>query len=450
MNPFPFARRLAVIAAACTVTACGGADDDRAPTAAAGTAATDGTTIDAALKAQVDARLSAVASALAADGIAVDDATSNEAPSSASQRQQANKRKGRFPGVSQVNLVANRAEYEPQIVEPDLVNPWGIAIRPAGSGGHWWLGASGTGKSIQYVGDVAGTPLFQDELKIVHTGGPVTGVSFNHGTQFEITQPHANGPITAPTKFFFANLSGTVTGWTERARAGGGFDHPADSVVVVDGTAKRSAFFGVTVTPDAQRMLAADFGAQPDVRIYDGRFAEVGTLANPFRRDEPGPFEAFNVQTIDQRVFAMYGRHVPPGTTPLPAEGRLAEFDNLGKVIAAWHGRGKLFYPWGVAKAPDNFGLYSGCLLVGNFGDGTIVAFHPTWRVALDYVRDQHGRRVVNEGLWGLQFGNGASLGESNHLYLAAGVNQEKDGLFAKLVANPDTPPKLQQLSLCR
>jgi uncharacterized protein (TIGR03118 family) len=247
-------------------------------------------------------------------------------------------------------------------------------------------------------------------------------------------------------------------------------------VVVVDGTAKRSAFFGVTVTPDAQRMLAADFGAQPDVRIDDGRFAEVGALANPFRRDEPGPaaahgrseaaaapprgaasaserggsFEAFNVQTIDQRVFAMYGRHVPPDTKPLPAEGRLAEFDHHGKVIAAWHGRGKLFYPWGVAKAPDNFGLYSGCLLVGNFGDGTIVAFHPKWRVALDYVRDQHGRRVVNEALWGLQFGNGASLGESNHLYLAAGVNQEKDGLFAKLVANPDTPPKLRQLSLCR
>lgn len=35
-------------------------------------------------------------------------------------------------------------------------------------------------------------------------------------------------------------------------------------------------------------------------------------------------------------------------------------------------------------------------------------------------------------------FGNGASLGEKNHLYFAAGPNDETDGIFGKLKVNTD------------
>lgn len=359
-----------------------------------------------------------------------------------------------FPGVVQDNLVASKAGYGAPIIEPELKNPWGIAIRPAGKGGHFWLGAAGTGKSVQYVGDVGGTPLFQDALAIVETGGAVSGVAFNPGSGFVITQAHANGPITAPTKFFFANLTGTITAWTERVRPGGGFDHPLDSAVVVDGTARGSSFIGVTVTPDNQRMLAADFGADAQLRVFDATFTEQAPLPNPFRPasgKQPGGFEAFNVQTLGSSVFVGYGRQVPPDPTqPPPAEGRLAEFDNSGKLVARWFGRGFLNYPWGIAPAPKDFGLYAGCMLVGNFGDGTVVAFHPRLRVALDYVRDAAGKKVVIEGLWGLQFGNGESLGEANHLYFAAGVEKETEGLFGKLRANPNTLPALSGLSICQ
>ena len=359
-----------------------------------------------------------------------------------------------FPGVVQKNLVASKAGYGAPLIEPALKNPWGIAIRPAGNGGHFWLGAAGTGLSVQYVGDVGGTPLFQDELTLVETGGAVSGVAFNPGTGFVITQAHANGPITAPTKFFFANLTGTVTAWTERARPGGGFDHPLDSAVVVDGTARGSSFIGVTVTPDKQRMLAADFGADAQLRVFDAQFAEQAPLANPFRPaagKQPGGFEAFNVQTLGSSVFVTYGRQVPPDPSkPPPAEGRMAEFNAQGQLVARWFGRGFLNYPWGLAQAPKDFGLYAGCMLVGNFGDGTVVAFHPRLRVALDYVRDASGKKVVIDGLWGLQYGNGASLGEANHLYFAAGPEKETEGLFGKLQANPNTLPALSGLSICQ
>ena len=134
-------------------------------------------------------------------------------------RAEANKRT-LHPGVKQTNLVANKPEFDAQILEPNLRNAWGIAIRPAGFGGHFWIPAERTGQSIQYVGDVNGRPLFQDELTVVDTGGPPTGVVFNAGKQFVITQSHPNGPITNAAKFLFANASGTITAWTERQDRG--------------------------------------------------------------------------------------------------------------------------------------------------------------------------------------------------------------------------------------
>ncbi len=56
--------------------------------------------------------------------------------------------------------------------------------------------------------------------------------------------------------------------------------------------------------------------------------------------------------------------------------------------------------PWGVAFAPEGFGEYSGKLLVGNFGDGTIVAFDPATHAAIDYLRDAQGQSIPIEGLW--------------------------------------------------
>ena len=445
----------AMAAAAALLAACGGGGNDAPPTSGNDTprvGANDLDAADPATLAQVAAIMASADTSTRALGFT---AASDSTPGAqAPQSRSGTASPGLFPGVSQTNLVANKPEFGAQFVEPDLKNPWGIAIRPAGLGGHFWFAAQGAGKSIQYVGDVGGTPLFQDALKVVDTRGPATGVVFNPGTQFTITQPHANGAITNAAKFMFANASGTITAWTERARAQGGFDHPADAVTVVDGRARHSSFLGVAVAPGADRLFAADFGADAALRVYDGAFVEQGALRNPFQPDgqkQAGGFEAFNVQTIDQGVYAMYGRHVAPDPAKAPpAEGRLAEFDGNGQLIATWRGRGYLNYPWGVAKAPNNFGLYSGCLLVGNFGDGTVVAFHPRYKVALDYVRDDHGQRVVIDGLWGLQFGNGASLGEANQMYFASGPHKEADGLIGKLAANPRTLPYLGGVSLCR
>ena len=81
--------------------------------------------------------------------------------------------------------------------------------------------------------------------------------------------------------------------------------------------------------------------------------------------------------------------------------------------------------PWGIAKADPNFGAYGGDLLVGNFGDGRINAFHEnadgTWTPS-GTLKGLDGQPLSIGGLWAIQFGSGAANnGQRNHLYFTAG-----------------------------
>lgn len=68
----------------------------------------------------------------------------------------------------QTNLVSSHAKYNPTaMVDENLVNPWGIALRPPGAGGHFLTSNAGTGTTTTYIGDVPGLQLYQDGLKVV-------------------------------------------------------------------------------------------------------------------------------------------------------------------------------------------------------------------------------------------------------------------------------------------
>ncbi|MEM7061659.1 MAG: TIGR03118 family protein [Cyanobacteria bacterium P01_B01_bin.77] len=357
-------------------------------------------------------------------------------------------------GYVVTNLAANDAQYDPLLLDPYLSLGWGIAIRPAGLGGHFWLSASGTGTSTEYVGDVGGVPIYQDSLKLVEVtptannifgiSGP-TGQVFNGSSDFVITQEHPNGDITAPSKFIFVATDGGVSGWTERRNPDGTVDRPLVSEVVVDKLFD-SIYYGVAITnfESDNRLYLADFGATPDIEVYDGSFNEITSdfaFTNPFA-DEG--YAEYNIQLIDDSLLVAYAAPNPeiPGDEIVEEGlGGIAEFDLDGNLISTWDGSGLLDAPWGFVTAPDNFGEYSNMLLVSNFGDGTIVAFDPETRTAVDYLRDGNGDAIVIDGLWGLTFGNGGSLGETNDLYFAAGNDLGEnggDGVFGKVEVATD------------
>lgn len=238
----------------------------------------------------------------------------------------------------QTNLVANLPKYAPQILDTRLVNAWGIAIRPAGAGGHFWV--TGSGISFEYVGDVNGKPLAVDDLDVI--GLPASGenigaanaVVFNGGKNFVITQEHANGAISNSAKFIFVSDNGVLSAWTERKRADGGFDRPTQAVTVLDYGDKGSAFFGLAISPAEDKLYVVDFGVNPlpTIRLFDASFQEealAGRFANPFISAsgfKVGDLVPFNIQTLayagKTSVFVTY-----VNTTEDP--------ENKGQLLAA-------------------------------------------------------------------------------------------------------------------
>jgi uncharacterized protein (TIGR03118 family) len=127
---------------------------------------------------------------------------------------------------------------------------------------------------------------------------------------------------------------------------------------------------------------------------------------------------------------------------PEPGHGVVGVFDLEGRFlrnIAVGTDRGGPFWqlnaPWGFAIAPEDFGPFSGALLVGNFGDGAINAFHPRTDEFLGQLPDPTGHPLKIDGLWALGEGNGARAGSGDKLYFSAGPNNEADGLFGYIKA---------------
>lgn len=374
----------------------------------------------------------------------------------------------------ETRFVANHEKYKAQQKDEKLINAWGIAIRPAGAGGHFWV----TGKDIsfEYVGDVQNSPdpalrtLHRDDLAYVKlpVGGDdkfATGVVFSNSKDgFVITQAiEGKAPITAPAKFLFASDGGIISAWTERKKDDGTFDRSHEAVTVIDESATGAQFFGLAISHDYSRIYAADFGKAPGIRVYDASFKPANvTFDMPFDDNKNGKVDAgeyapFNIQALTspegrKHLFVTYAKTqaCPPEEvtkntcaegelfageedTSKPGQGRLAEFTEDGRLFAVWDDGGKLSAPWGVAFAPADFGTLSGTLLVGNFGDGTIAAYTSSTRSFFDVLRNTNGKPVVIDKIWGILFGNGESLGDKNALYYAAGPDDEKDGLFGSL-----------------
>ncbi len=118
---------------------------------------------------------------------------------------------------------------------------------------------------------------------------------------------------------------------------------------------------------------------------------------------------------------------------PGVGNGHVAVYDRDGHLLKEMKDEGKLNSPWGLTIAPPTFGKMGGKLLVANFGDGTISAFDPGTGAFIDVLRDKEDKPISIDGIWGLTFGNGVSLGDANALYYTAGPNVEQDGIFGRI-----------------
>ncbi len=110
-------------------------------------------------------------------------------------------------------------------------------------------------------------------------------------------------------------------------------------------------------------------------------------------------------------------------------------FDTAGNLVKHSAVQGPLHSPWGIAKAPANFGPMSNAILISNnISRGRINAFNAQTGKFLGPLRDASGRVIEIDSVWALQFGQGnANNGATNQLFFTAGPNNYANGLFGTI-----------------
>ena len=334
------------------------------------------------------------------------------------------------PGGSylQTNIVSD-VKGTAAVTDPKLVNPWGIV---AGPGTPFWIADNSTGVSTLYTGtgaSFAGAPpsvtIPAPEGSAPNAAGAPTGTVFNGSSSFIVRQGAASGP----SLFVFATEDGTIAGWSPVA-------NPASAIIAVDNSAEGAVYKGLAIAPDGSQpqLFAANF-RENVVDVFDASFQRVnkpGSFSDPRL---PAGFAPFNVAALNGKLYVTYARQNGEKHDDVAGAGNgfVDVYDLNGNLIRRLISGGALDSPWGLALAPAGFGTFGNDLLVGNFGDGKINAFDPTSGTFLGSLRDQHGKALRIEGLWGLAFGSGPNTGDPNTLFFTAGIGGEKHGLVGSL-----------------
>jgi uncharacterized protein (TIGR03118 family) len=336
------------------------------------------------------------------------------------------------PGTvyQQTNLVSDVPGLAAH-TDPRLQNPWGVSLGPDGL---FRVDDNHTGLSTVYDAQGHREPgTVEIPLPPGSTG---TSPSAPDGTVLNATAGFviAEGGRSAPANSIFATEDGAIAAWAPQVDR-------RHALLEVDNSAAGAVYKALTLASNDQgTFLYATNFHDGTVDVFDSHFQQV-QLAGAFTDPNlPAGFAPFGIKNVNGTLFVTYALQGPDKHDDVAGVGNgfIDEFDTDGNLIGRFAGGGVLNSPHGMALAPAHFGAFSNALLVGNFGDGRINAFDLKTGKFLGQLSDAAGRPLVNVGLWGMTFGNGAGGTRTDTLYFAAGINGENDGLFAAIrLANP-------------
>ena len=320
-----------------------------------------------------------------------------------------------FNSFGQVNLVSDLPGVA-RFLDPDLVNPWGMAFSATSP---IWVADNGTGLATIYNGGGVKQGL------VVSIPSPTGGQGAPDGQVFNPNSSNFGG-----AHFLFSTEDGTIAAWSGGTAA----------TLPVDLSPQGAVFKGLALATSggSSYLYATDFHNNA-IDVFNSGFTQVTLTGNFTDPSLPAGFAPFNIQAWNGQLYVTYAmqdaqRH---DDVPCPGCGFVDVFNTDGTFVQRLISMGALNSPWGLAWAPGNFGKFSGDLLVGNFGDGTINAYDPITGAMIGTLDGTNGMPLVNDGLWGLAFGNGAQGTSTSTLYFTAGLNDEADGLFGA-IATPE------------
>src|SRR5262249_44272422 len=221
------------------------------------------------------------------------------------------------------------------------------------------------------------------------------------------------------SNFIFDSEDGTISAW--RGGSTAALATPAsDPDAIFKGLA-------IAAPPGGQpRLYAADFH-NARVDVFDGAWQNVTPDGSFVDQQLPSDYAPFGIQTIGDRVFVSYAKQDADAEDEVAGQGRgfVDSYDLAGNLLARVGQHGQLNAPRGLGCAPDWFGRFAGDIRVGNFGDGQINAYAET-SAGFEHrgtLRDADGKKLVIDGLWALEFGNGGANGTPDTLFFTAGPN---------------------------
>jgi len=175
--------------------------------------------------------------------------------------------------------------------------------------------------------------------------------------------------------------------------------------------------------------------------VFDTNFSRFSLPGQFQDTTRPANFAPYNIQAVGPFVIVTYAIQNAAGTAPVAGAGIVAVFNGDGRFLFELQNGPWFNAPWGVALAPQDFGVFSHHLLIGNRFGGTIAAFNLANGQFVGNLLDTTGAPLAIDGLWDIEFDNrgsnesGTTANPSTGpaLFFAAGIDGYAHGLFGTL-----------------
>ena len=312
----------------------------------------------------------------------------------------------------------------------NLKNPWGVAFNPKGFA---WVADNGTNVATLYDGNGVPQSLIVTIPAGKNGSASPTGIVFNGTQSFTVTESGKSGVAA----FIFAGEGGTITAWAPAVA-------PTSAFVMYDDGTGGAVYKGLALaaTNNNNFLYATDFHNNK-IDVFNSAFTKVATPGGFTDPAIPAGFAPFGIQAIGGNLFVTYAMQDAAKHDNVAGAGLgvVDVYDTAGNLTQRFATGSSLNAPWGIAQAPGNFGSMSGAILIGNFGDGKINAFNPSSGQSMGPLNGPSGSPIVEQGLWGIAFGNDISNQPSNTLFFAAGPNAEADGVYGRIDLNATPSP---------
>src|SRR4051812_23046787 len=215
----------------------------------------------------------------------------------------------------QTNLLSDIPGLAP-VLDPLLVNPWGITLTASSP---FWVANNGTSTTQLIRGDVGGAPvvLNANPQTVTIPGGLPTGTVSNPvSTEFVLPGACASAPCGA--NFLFASITGNIVGWDPNAPAAG------STTGVIASSHPGHVYTGLAYANNGSGnfIYAADF-ANGTIDVFNSSFALQPTANFPFA-DPTVPttsgntYHPFNIQALGGSLYVAYAK---VGTGGMDEEG---------------------------------------------------------------------------------------------------------------------------------